>query len=326
MKLYIDIEHFKSLAMSSSSEQFGSIVQMLRHDCDIVLTFAKQDLYITSKKQAVLKIDSLWKQFQTNRGKLETLEENGEIPTFSVPENNFEDYTSLYFVDSSKIIRGLQCPAVGEEIKALTGMYVNNRYIPTKQYHTPEMRDWSQIENDSCSCTDIIITDQYLFAQSDIYYQKNAYDLICALCQKSKNVKVNIVIFTLATYKDGDINREVNFLSIERNLKRKVEEVIGEEPNITFVKLPIKSVHDRKIFTNYKSFSSGDSYKYFIESNGEIQFASNGMDLYSNTHIDRDNLRNAQLFIAHLQEVVNDRAGGLSSISGDKKSNFLHFS
>ena len=326
MKLYIDKEHFKALAMSRSSEHFANCLKMLQQDCDIVLTFAKHEIPNIGKKQERLAAQDLIKQLQVNRGKSAPVAENGALPSFENTEENFEKYTSLYFVDSPNTQKGLICPPVGEEVKALSSLYVGNRYIPAKMYYTPDMRDWSVIEQDAISCTDIIITDQYLFAQSDIHYQKNAYDLICSLCKKSVDVKVNIVIFTLDTYKDGDTTGTVNFTSIARNLKSKVEKVTNIEPNITFVKLPIREEHDRNIFINYKSFSSGDSFKYFIERGGEVVFVSNGRYLYANTHIDRDIHKISKRFIEDLQKIVDGRVKGLNSIIGDKKSNFLQFS
>lgn len=326
MKLYIDKEHFKALAMSRSSEHFANCLKMLQQDCDIVLTFAKHEIPNIGKKKEILAAQELIKQLQVNRGKSERVKDNEALPSFENTEENFEKYTSLYFVDSPNTQKGLICPPVGGEVKALTNLYVDNRYIPTTQYLVPEMQDWSIIEKDSCLSTDIIITDKYLFAQSDIQYERNAYNLIGSLCKNSVGKQVNIVIFTLGSYKDETKkNRDVPFITIQRNIKEKVKEIIGQEPHLTIVQLPISTAHDRKIFTNYKSFSSGPSFSdYFKE--GKDENDSDGIDFYSNTHIDRKNLRNAQYFINYLQSIVDGRVKGLNSIIGDKKSNFLHFS
>lgn len=265
-------------------------------------------------------------ELQKNRGNSERVKENETIPA-NFDSANYNDLTSLFFVSTPTIPNGLICPPIGDEVKALTSLYVDKRYIPSKQYRTPDMRDWSILEKDSNICTDIILTDQYLFAQSDIHYQHNAYNLICSLCKKSIGVKVNVVIFTLPTYKDEtDPNKPVLFNVIERQLKQQIAFITGIEPYVTFVKLPVREAHDRKIFTNYKSFSSGDSFKYFEEKRDGIHFVSNGTDLYSNTHIDRDNHKNAQLFIEDLQTIIDTRVAGINPIIGDRKSNFLHFS
>lgn len=327
MKLYIDIEHFEALASQLGHPQFKQCLQMLQQDCDIRLTFPKCELRpnSTRKKQVQDKINILFTELQRNRGNSQSVEENFLIPTLSESEKAYEHLTSLYFVDSPDVKKGLINPQIGDEIKALTSLYVDNRYIPSKQYNIRQMRDWSTIENETCICTDIILTDLYLFAQSDIHYQINAYDLINSLCKKSIGVKVNIVLFTLVTYKDGGVDRHLPIDTILRNIKDLVSAITGEEPYITIVNLSLREEHDRQIFTNYKAISSGDSFTYFEEKNGTIALVSKGRDLYANSHLDRGNLENSQNLIQDLQTYINNHSSGIYSIFGDKKSNFLQF-
>lgn len=326
MKLYIDIEHFRSLAMSASNEHWKECTEMLQHDCDIMLTAAKNDLMNGCKKNVANAVGMLLTLLQRNRGKSEKVEENASLPSTFNP-SACENLTSLYFVEQSDVIpKGLICPPIGSEVKALTSLYVGNRYIPTKKYLVPEMRDWSIIENDSNSCTDIIITDRYLFAQSDLQYEKNAYNLVCSLCENCTGEVINVVIFTLNSYKDESLeSHDIPLTTIQRQLKERVKKVTEKEIKLTIVLLPISDAHDRKIFTNYKSFSSGPSYSNYFKDGTEYS-TSNGLDLYSNTHIDRENYRIAQYEIKYLQDIVDKRKSGINSIIGDKESNFLNFS
>lgn len=324
MNLYIDIEHFESLALSASHPQFLNCLQMLQNDCDMKLTFSKEKLIHIDKKKSREAVKMFITRFQTGK-KNASVTENEQLPSLTGTSSDYEYLTSLYFVDSSDVKKGLINPQIGDEIKALTSLYVDNRYIPSKQYNIRQMRDWSTIENETCICTDIILTDLYLFAQSDIHYQINAYDLINSLCKKSIGVKVNIVLFTLVTYKDGGVDRHLPMDTILRNIKDLVSAITGEEPYITIVNLSLREEHDRQIFTNYKAISSGDSFTYFGEKNGTIALVSKGRDLYANSHLDRGNLENSQNLIQDLQTYINNHSSGIYSIFGDKKSNFLQF-
>lgn len=98
--------------------------------------------------------------------------------------------------------------------------------------------------------------------------------------------------------------------------------ISGVTPNLTFVKLPESKEHDRTIITNYKMFDSGDSFKYFNEKN---ENTSHGRWFHVHTHGDKSTRDQAVAYLQDLQELIDDLKSGLSSIIGDKKSNFLKF-
>ena len=125
-------------------------------------------------------------------------------------------------------------------------------------------------------------------------------------------------------YKDGTSRSQVPFTTIKRKLKEKLKENIGAEPNITFVVLPGQEQHDRTIFTNYKMFTSGDSFKYFKDG-ANVSLCTHGEWMYISSLHDVDNHQNGKDFISDLQTVIDKVKGGLMSIIGDRKSFFLHF-
>lgn len=101
--------------------------------------------------------------------------------------------------------------------------------------------------------------------------------------------------------------------------------IIGElknkiftEPNITFVVLPGQEQHDRTIFTNYKMFTSGDSFKYFKDG-ANVSLCTHGEWMYISSLHDIDNHQNSKDFISDLQAVIDKVKGGLMTIIGDKK-------
>lgn len=297
-------------------------MQMLQNDCDVKLTFSKEKLKNIDRKKSREAVKMFITRLQTGK-RNESITENESLPTLTNTVSDYEHLTSLYFVDSPDVKKGLINPQKGDEIKAFTSLYVDDRLIPTRQYFTPAFTDWSVVEKDSTICTDIIIVDQFLFAQSDIYYQENAYNLINSLCKKSAGVKVNIVIFTRRQYKDEQKNScVIPDATIIRNIKEQVMGITGVEPNVTLVIIStVEKRHDRKIYTNYKTFNSGDTFTYFKNN----CFTSSGDDFYSNSHVDRANCYNTKQSIQILQEVVYNVANGVYSLIGDKKSNFLTF-
>lgn len=331
MRIYFDIDHFKSLAKLASHPLFKDCVAMLQRNLDIYFLFKKIDLLKPDKKQVLDAVKMLITEMQRNRGSQKVVEIDS-LPVFGQEKCSFEDLTAIYMSHiPNGIESGVLHAEVGEEVNTLAQLFVDNRYIPTKQYSIPKMRDWSLIDKEATSCSDIIIADRYLFAQTDIHYQVNAYDLIRSLCAKIKNSRINITIFTLPQYPYTDPNGRTQMASIDfdaiiRSLTQQVEEITCVKPKITIVKLPVREEHDRTIFTNYKLFNSGDSFKYFEESANGVTLISKGRFLYVNSHIDRENLNNSKSFIEAMQDIINDRKNGLASIKGDKESNFLYFS
>ena len=104
----------------------------------------------------------------------------------------------------------------------------------------------------------------------------------------------------------------------------KLKNKIAAKPNITFVVLPGQEQHDRTIFTNYKMFTSGDSFKYFKDG-ANVSLCTHGEWMYISSLHDADNHQNGKDFISDLQAVIDKVKGGLMSIIGDRKSFFLHF-
>ena len=184
------------------------------------------------------------------------------------------------------------------------------------------MTDWSLVKTNASPCTDIVIIDQYFFAQSDLLYMYNSYNILENLAQWNKGHALNIVIFTFAHFKEKEAVCDVPFTTIERQIKNRISAISGIEPNLTFVKLPTSKEHDRTIITNYKMFVSGDSFTYFKD-HGENK--SKGRWFYVHTHGDKETREQAIAYLQDLQSLVNDLKNGLTSIIGDRKSNFLKF-
>ncbi len=333
MDAYIDFPNFCSYLSSMSHQNFQKCNDVLMGNCNLFFTFGKEEL--SRAKKEVQKNFQLWLRTATKN-------RNGNQNTFGVSfpprpirgdlHDSFthEQLSSIYMIDGEHVkewadTRCLLIAKKGEELNTIKNLQIANAFIPSKQFRIRDLVDWTVFGDNSSPCSDILFVDRYVFAQSDHEYTVNSYALIEQLCKRANNTTINIVFFTLKSFKDEvQQNHDIPTPTIIRNLKTKLKERIGIEPNITFVFIPDKDQHDRTIFTNYKMYTSGDSYKYFRDG-ANVSLCTYGEWMYVNSLYDMDNLNNAKAFVADLQEIVDKVKSGLMSIVGDKKCRFLRF-
>ena len=355
MKLYIDIEHLKSLANSRDNE----VMKLIRENFDIYYTFDESDIK-KEKRQKCLKIETWQKELSSGRnGK--NFYYNSALPitdsfieTQDLKQFPKDDLQSVFFDKESHLLpKGLVSCKLGEELATLRNLLFNNKCIPAKIYYTrPEKNEdihkWEIIAKNVSPCTDIIINDLYMFTQSDYEYESNSYKLIEELCKQSRGACINIVIITGksynmyekkkledGTYNDESVEYQISTTTIIRNLKRITKKVTGHEAQITIIaqdKNPRnKRIHDRAIFTNYKMFLSGDSFKYYKEETKDdgkttTTFESRGIWLGVCSLYDDEHMKIAKRFLKDVQDIIDESEMRIGSIiDGERKSNFLVF-
>ena len=348
MKLYIDLENLKSLA----NNQDGEILKLIRENFDVFYTFGEEDIK-KEKRQKIVKIENWLKNLSSGRmGKGVCYET--DLPSFSENDNGTlhpkDELQSVFLVDNEfNIPYGLITSGNCSGIDALRNLLIENKCVPAKFYYTrPEkgrgIQKWEIVSKNVSPCTDIIINDRYMFAQSEFEYESNSYKLIEELCKKSKGQRLNIVIVTQmrynmyekkkqedGTYKDKSVEYNISTRTIIRNLKEKTKDITGQEANITIIAQhnnPNKRIHDRAIFTNYKLFISGDSFKYYRDkaddSSISTEFISRGLWFGVCSLFDDEHDKIAKRFLDDIQEIIDEsRIIPIKTIYGDGKSNFL---
>lgn len=315
-----------------SNHDFVKCNEVLLSAFNLCFTFDKSDIQ-KAKKEVRHNFD-LWLKTATKNRNGKKNDWNIEFPQRPVHKSFHASFStdmlsSIYMLDGEDVKEWAEtgCLLVaekGKELETIKKLQICNTFIPTKQFRIRDMSDWTILGENSTPCTDIIIVDQYLFSQSELEYELNSYSLVGELCKWAKSTPINIVFFTLKEYKDGEQYQDVPFRTIERKLKDNLYQQIGMEPNITFVILPAQKQHDRTILTNYKMYTSGDSFKYFKDG-ANVSLCTHGEWMYISSLYDDGVLQNAQDFICDLQKIIDDVKGGLMSIRGDKKSFFLKF-
>lgn len=349
MKLYIDLENLKSLA----NNQDGEIMKLIRENFDVFYSFNEGDIK-KEHRQKIWRIEGWQKNLSSGRmGKGVCYE--SELPFFSENDNGTlhpkDELQSVFLVNNEFYIpNGLITSRSCSGIDALRNLLIENKCIPAKFYYTrpekdKEIQKWEIVSKNVSPCTDIIINDLYMFAQRDFEYESNSYKLIEELCKKSKGLRLNIVIVTLmchnmnekkkqkdGTYKDTSVEYKISIPSITRNLKRITSEITGYEANITIVARQNdprnKRIHDRAIFTNYKLFLSGDSFKYYrdktYDSSISTEFISRGIWFGVCSLFDDEHNKIAKRFLDDIQEIIDEsRTLQINPIFGDGESNFL---
>lgn len=337
MNVYIDLPNLRSYAKQGGHQSFKACTDMLRQHFNLCFTFKKESIQ-REKKQSMASIMNLMKMLTANRGNSESFQWDTLFPERPLKEDVYdtmskEQLMSVYLLDDPNIktlvSHGcLLFAGEGEEIKALSHLLIEDRVIPSKPFPVKEMTDWSVIANNASPCTDIIIVDPYLFAQSEFLYEKNAYKVIEHLAHFNSQQSLNVVIFTFNEYPDmidgKKGRRPILFSSISRSIKAKLKEISNVEHNVTFVVMPETKVkeHDRYIITNYKMFNPGNSFTFFDDKGRNV---STGRFFNVYTHGDKDMRELSLSTISDLQHLVDEVKGGLNTIIGDKKSRFLTF-
>lgn len=349
MKLYIDLENLKSLA----NNQDGEIMKLIRENFDVFYTFDEGDTK-KEKRQKIMKIENWQKNLSTGRmGKCVCY--NAILPSFCEEDNGTlypkDELQSVFLINNKFYIpNGLITSKSCNGIDALRNLLIENKCVPAKFYYTrpeegKEIQKWVIVSKNVSPCTDIIINDLYMFAQSDCEYASNSYKLIEELCMKSKGQRLNIIIVTQmrynmyekekqedGTYKDKSVEYNISTPTIIRSLKEKTKDITGLEANITIVAQQndprYKRIHDRAIFTNYKLFISGDSFKYYRDKTDDnsisTEFISRGLWFGVCSLFDDEHNKIAKRYLDDIQEIIDEsRTLPIKTIFGDGESNFL---
>lgn len=332
MDAYIDFPNFCSYLSSMSNQDFVKCNEALLAGFNLYFTFDKKEM-LNAKKEVKRNFEQ-WSRLATRNRNGKKNDWNISFPPRPISEDthasfNKEQLSSVYMIDGENVHKWAETGCLliaekGKELDIIKNLQIAEAFNPTKQFRIRSMSDWSAFGKNSSPCTDIILVDQYVFSQSELEYEVNSYALLEQLCKWAKDTAINIVIFTLNEYKDGNSRSSVPFNTIKRKLKERLKDQIGIEPNITFVVLPGQEQHDRTILTNYKMYTSGDSFKYFRDG-ANVSLCTHGEWMYISSLHDIDNLQNAKEFVTDLQKVIDKVKGGLMSIIGDKKSFFLNF-
>lgn len=341
MNLIIDKENWESLIQSRQSniEFYDTCELLMKKQLDVKFNFLKSDVTDNLSK-------TILSRFLAGFGESKKIEfgEN-KVPLRPISFKNcqewgWNEYSSVFMISDENISNFkkkkmvLMCEE-GEELKTLRCLFCgeddsfDERINPSRM----SLSSWKQIfetikpkESDTLfplPCSDIVISDRYLFKNQKELVEVNLCELLSCLTEcdtKDDRSKVNIVIFTIDEYlKKFDVD------TAKKIINKAIEKSTGKKANITFVTShdSDKINHDRFIFTNYHKIESGDSFIYFDTSG---KFISKGMGLHIYSLAKKENYDDMKATQKELNEIVETiNKANSDCIIGDRKSNFIKF-
>ena len=330
MELYIDINNLKSFIKSKDSDDFDDCKRMLRRQLHVVYNFDKE----------MLKSEPILQQFVTMISEGRGLSEESDkfLPSTAIfPERpikansysnwNWRELSSVYLIDDidSRKLKNKGCVLLGEageELSILMKLFCGMDYDFHHLYDLQKnFNSWEQLtaDNQTLPCTDIIINDRYLFANTYDLVECNLRPLLSVLTDNVKN-RINVVVFT----KNKPL-LEFGKDKADAIFKNTLFKVTGMKPNVTFVtsndndKIP----HDRFIITNYRLIRSGDSFLYFDTKGKKI---TNGGALDIDSMANHETYTFVQSLLEKLQASYNDIVRlNKDMVIGSKESKYIHF-
>ena len=330
MELYIDINNLKSFIKSKDSDDFDDCKRMLRRQLHVVYNFDKE----------MLKSEPILQQFVTMISEGRGLSEESDkfLPSTAIfPERpikansysnwNWRELSSVYLIDDidSRKLKNKGCVLLGEtgeELSILMKLFCGMDYDFHHLYDLQKnFNSWEHLtaDNQTLPCTDIIINDRYLFANTYDLVECNLRPLLTVLAGNVKN-RINVVVFT-----KNKTLLEFGKDKADAIFKNTLLKVTGMKPNITFVtsndndKIP----HDRFIITNYRLIRSGDSFLYFDTKGKKI---TNGGALDIDSMANHETYTFVQSLLEKLQASYEDiKRLNNDMIIGSKESKYINF-
>lgn len=327
MDLYIDKENLRSFLNSRDKEDYGDCLRMLRRQLHVVFNMDKSELKDNTDLDRWIR-----EYICQGRGDSEDIDmfRADKFPIRPIKSNSYNDWSrrsllSAYLIDDfdASKLKDKGCVLlgdVGEELDILKKLFCGRDY---EYHHLYDLRknflSWEQlIEDDQLlPCTDIVISDRYLFREQEDIVRYNLNKMLSALANNVKN-KIDVVVYT--KYEAlSNFGKE----KATKIIKQTLDKVTGMKPNVTFVcsNDNKKILHDRFVITNYRLLRSGDSFNYFNTSGERI---TNGGSL------DVDSLANHEtyVFVESLLEELQSTFNTIKQLNdtmilGDRKSKFI---
>lgn len=327
MDVYFDLPNLMSY-IHSLNRIDDDCERMLKENFNVLLTFSKEDVLSMEERE---KDDfKMWLTGWTSTA-IGRPTYNCQIPKKPFQFVELADdkkarsplFSVFCSVVDSKTSDTLLATNLGDEKIMLSTLFLDSYQFTEDIFF--DINNWNDLAAFISPCTDIIIVDKYILSSPDLY-ESNLFKLIRILGSLCGDNKINIVIFTL---KDN-YNRKNNttFVPDWDKIYTNIRKCCGgkSRPNVTFVtasKYMLKE-HDRTIFTNYKLFSSGDTFNYFNSCGERV---TNGRYFHFHSAARKKNLSKMIRFIYDMQGVINHvEKTNKGLILKDKKSNFFSFS
>ena len=305
MLVYFDKPNLVSFLYANKDKRFRYCEETLLQHCHVCMNFSKGDLLDDSDENDLI-IEWMKKcsdGFDTIAWSWDVKFPESQIKSNTPNSFNTSQHSAVYLITDEKLelLKNKNQYLVsfqGNEIDVLANLWFDDRQYIKNIFG--DLINWTALSYYQSPCSDIIICDQF-FLLDESLLESNLYALLLQLCYESKKSKMNIVIFTLKEYK-GKFCVDCNVV------KNKIQELVakrtGLKPNVTIVTGSSRKLgeHDRTIFTNYKLYTSGDSFNYFDSLGKKI---TNGRFFHVYSLASKDNRQTASGFLQDMQRLYD---------------------
>lgn len=304
MYVYFDKPNLVSFLAQRKDKRFRYCEETLLNHCKVFMNFSKDKLGDTPEEDEIILnwMKACTEGFDTEPWTWDTIFPVREIKSNTPKNFNADQHSAVYLITDKKLHllkdkNQYLVADVGDEIDALSQLWFDDRQYLKNIFD--KLDKWSKLIEYQSPCSDIIIFDKFLLLDKNLW-EFNLYALLNQLSFESICSKMNVVIFSL---KDN-LDKTCDFEKAKDTIKRLLEKKTGHKPFVTIVTGSNQKLgeHDRTIFTNYKLYTSGDSFNYF-DSNGNKITKGRTFHVYS--LVSKENEATAKGFLRDMQALYD---------------------
>ena len=273
MLVYFDKANLVSFLYANKDNRFRYCEETLLQHCHVCMNFQKDELLEDTDENSMIKewMKRCSDGFDTISWSWGTNFPERQIKSNTPLSFSKSQHSAVYLItdENLELLKNKNQYLVsswGEEIDSLANLWFDDRQYIKNIFD--DLINWKVLSNYQSPCSDIVICDQF-FLLDETLLDSNLYVLLSQLCYESKKSKMNIVIFTL---KEHYGKQCADCDKVRTKIQRLIAEKTGQKPNVAIVTGSSQKLgeHDRTIFTNYKLYTSGDSFNYFNSSGKKI--------------------------------------------------------
>lgn len=326
MHVYFDKPNLLAFLAQKKDKRFRYCEETLLNHCKIFMNFSKEELIKNPDGNEMILdwMKACTEGFDTEPWTWGTMFPIRKIKSNTPNDFNDEQHSAVYLITDEKLHllkdkNQYLVAEAGGELDVLSQLWFDDRQYLKNIFD--KLDKWAELEKYQSPCSDIIIYDKFLLLDENLW-EFNLYALLNQLSFESTCSKMNVVIFTL---KD-DQGKTCDFEKAKDTIKRLLMERTGHKASVVIVTGSRQKLgeHDRTIFTNYKLYTSGDSFNYF-DSNGNKITKGRTFHVYS--LVSKENEATAKGFLRDMQtlydSIKKDAPDNIYRVA-NSNSNFLN--
>lgn len=326
MYVYFDKSNLLSFLEQRKDKRFRYCEETLLNHCKVFMNFSKEELLENSDGNEIIQnwMKACSEGFDTEPWTWSTMFPSREIKSNAPNDFNTDQHSAVYLITDEKLNllkdkNQYLVADVGGEVNALSQLWFDDRQYLKNIFE--KLDKWSKLIEYQSPCSDIIIYDKFLLLDENLW-EFNVCALLNQLSFESTCSKMNVVIFSL---KD-DQGKTCDFEKAIDTIKRLLKARTGLKPSVVIVTGSRQKLgdHDRTIFTNYKLYTSGDTFNYFDSKGNKI---TKGRTFHVHSLVSKENEAIAKGFLRDMQALydsINKDAPDNIYKEANCKSNFLN--